>query len=234
MRSRSFAIALFATLGFTLRLSAQAVAGKVVGDSTHRALVGVKVQLFGTGAKSPVDSAITDTAGVFYLTAAGAGTYWLAFIRSDAVPRGTPRWQLSADEFKQAMFVLPEGLERTAYHQLDVDKQVSTVPGNPAPRYPTAMRARSRAGATRIRFIVDTTGFLLPSSASVMFTTAPEFADAVLAALPNLKFVPAELAGQKVRQVVCMPFTFTAERSDNRVVDSLFELWHREKGCPRR
>jgi hypothetical protein len=65
-----------------------------------------------------------------------------------------------------------------------------------------------------------------------MFTTAPEFVDAALGIMPAMKFFPAELAGQKMRQVVCTPFAFTTSYSKNRVVDSLANAWIRERGCP--
>ena len=38
------------------------------------------------------------------------------------------------------------------------------------------------------------------------------FVQSVKNALPNMKFIPAELAGRKVRQLVQQPFTFSITR----------------------
>jgi TonB family protein len=79
----------------------------------------------------------------------------------------------------------------------------------PAPNYPPALRTRHESGEVRAEFVVGTNGRVVPGSLRFIAATHPEFALAVLDALPKYEFRPAEVGGCAVPQVVEMPFVFT-------------------------
>ena len=92
------------------------------------------------------------------------------------------------------------------------DKEASASPRNMPPAYPMdALRAR-RNGAVVMSFYVDSTGRVEMNTARPFFSSEAAFTDAVMAALPNLVFSPAEKDGRKVRSRVVMPFSFTVVR----------------------
>jgi protein TonB len=78
----------------------------------------------------------------------------------------------------------------------------------PSPRYPEQLRAARVTGRVVARFIVDTTGRIEPASIVIRESSHDLFARAVLAVLPGLRFVPAEVGRGKVRMLVDLPFEF--------------------------
>jgi TonB family protein len=213
-------------------LPAQTVGGMVVGDSSRNPLSKVRVHLLDSASAATVDSAITDSVGIFYLNARRPGVYSVVFLRTGAVPRSAGRWGLAADSVQLATFVLPEGIERTAYTEADVDKPGALVPRNPAPRYPQALRDKGINGNARIRFIIDTTGRLVPESFTVLFATAPEFVDAIRAVMGDWRFFPAQKGGVAVREVVCMPLTFRVQLANAGALDAQWREWYAHPSCP--
>lgn len=93
-----------------------------------------------------------------------------------------------------------------------VEKQVAVIPGNATPRYPELLRAAGIEGEVVARFVVDEEGRV--EGKSIRFTRSDNqlFEDAVRAALARARFVPAEIGGKKVRQLVEMPFMFNLSR----------------------
>jgi TonB family protein len=215
-------------------VQAQMVGGRVIGDSTRRPIAGVEVRLIDSATKQPVDSARTDSAGIFYTTAPKPGTYSLMLLRERSVPRYSSSWTLAtAEAFQQGTFVLPEGIERVAYREADVDVRVGMAANNPSPRYPTTLREKKVAGNVRIRFIVDSTGHLLPGTVRVLYSTAPEFAEAVEAVIGTWKFAPAKKNGAAVAQIACMPMTFRLDPGrDTKPLDAQFDEWVAHPTCP--
>jgi protein TonB len=100
------------------------------------------------------------------------------------------------------------------YFEFQVEKQVSQVPGNPAPRYPDMLRSANVEGEVLAQFVVDTTGRAEMSTFKVLKSTHDLFTNAVKASLPNMKFFPAEVGGKKVKQLVQMPFQFNLTKSE--------------------
>jgi protein TonB len=74
------------------------------------------------------------------------------------------------------------------------------------------MRTTGISGRVRIRFVVDTTGRVDPSSVQVIESTHDLFTNAVRAVLPSLRFKPSEANGQRVRSLAEMPFDFVITR----------------------
>ena len=94
------------------------------------------------------------------------------------------------------------------YFEFQVEKQVRTAPDSPFPKYPAAMKKAGVSGEVLAQFIVNADGRADMSTFKVLKTNHQEFADAVKAVLPDMRFTPAEIGGQKVKQMVQQPFTF--------------------------
>ena len=58
------------------------------------------------------------------------------------------------------------------------------------------------------QFVVDTSGRVESGSFKVLKSSHELFTQAVRQALPNMKFLPAEVGGRKVKQLVQQPFQF--------------------------
>jgi protein TonB len=93
-----------------------------------------------------------------------------------------------------------------------VEKAAMPQPGNPAPVYPAALRAAQLEGDVVARFVVDTSGRAEPGSIAFPRVSHPAFAEAVRHALLQSRYVPAEVAGHSVRQLVEQRFLFALRR----------------------
>ena len=98
--------------------------------------------------------------------------------------------------------------DNQTYFDFQVEKQVTPYPNNAAPHYPDMLRSANVEGEVLAQFVVDTTGRADMSHFQILKSTHDLFTNAVKAALPNMKFYPAEVGGKKVRQLVQMPFQF--------------------------
>jgi periplasmic protein TonB len=104
------------------------------------------------------------------------------------------------------------GLPADVFVESQVDKPVAPLPGNPAPRYPDRMREKNVEGEVIVRFVVDTTGYVIPGTIKIIKSTNAAFAGSVRDALPSMRFTPAERQGKKVRQLIQSPFTYSLTR----------------------
>jgi bla regulator protein blaR1 len=95
------------------------------------------------------------------------------------------------------------------YFEFKIEKPATIKPGQPSPRYPDDMRQKGIEGEVVAQFVVDTTGFIIPSTLKVVRATNDTFVAAVRNALPMLEFTPAEVDGRKVKQLLTMPFSFS-------------------------
>ncbi|MEX2181844.1 MAG: energy transducer TonB [Gemmatimonadaceae bacterium] len=98
------------------------------------------------------------------------------------------------------------------YFDFQVEKPVAALPGGVTPRYPDILRAGGVEGEVLATFEVDTTGRVVISSFKVLRKSHDLFEAAVRSALPQMRFLPAEIGGRKVRQLVQQPFAFTLQR----------------------
>ena len=94
------------------------------------------------------------------------------------------------------------------YLQTEVDKPAVAIRGPASPRYPTDLMRQNVEGRVQLRFIVDTTGRVEPSTVHVFSSTHPDFSAAVLKFVPQLRFTPAVLAGRRVRMWAIQVFDF--------------------------
>lgn len=98
------------------------------------------------------------------------------------------------------------------YFEFQVEKPVGSAAGNPAPRYPQALREAGVEGEVIAQFVVDDDGRADLSTWRVLRSSHALFTQAVRDVLPELRFIPAEIDGQKVHQLVQMPFVFSPGR----------------------
>ena len=101
----------------------------------------------------------------------------------------------------------------SVFTQLEVDSTVSRYPGSAAPAYPVEMLKQGVQGSVVTQYVVDTTGFADTTSLKIMSTTHEQFASAVRAALPYMRFFPAKVGSKKVRQLVEQEFSFKIEQA---------------------
>ena len=96
--------------------------------------------------------------------------------------------------------------------EFKLDHLAQQIPGTGTLRYPAAMRRANREGEVLAQFVVDTTGRAEMGSYKVLKTTHELFGNAVKNALSGMRFIPAEVGGRKVRQLVQQPFTFAISK----------------------
>lgn len=104
------------------------------------------------------------------------------------------------------------GVTETPYFDFQVDKPATRLPGSRMPMYPDSLRASRFEGEVLAMFVVDTAGRVVPRSLRILRSSHPLFVVEVRAALPEMRFTPAELSGRSVPQGVQELFTFRPER----------------------
>jgi len=97
---------------------------------------------------------------------------------------------------------------QNAFTLLDVDSGVVRDPSSAVPVYPRTLERQGIEGVAVVRFVVDTTGRADVATFQLVETNHPLFGAAVRAALAGMKFHPATVGSQKVRQLVELPFGF--------------------------
>jgi periplasmic protein TonB len=95
------------------------------------------------------------------------------------------------------------------YFEFQVEKPVVPAPGSISPRYPDMLRQAGVEGEVLAQFVVDTTGRAEPGSLKILKSSHDMFVQSVKNALPQMKFIPAEVGGRKVKQLVQQPFSFS-------------------------
>ena len=98
------------------------------------------------------------------------------------------------------------------YFEFQVEKLVVPAPGSISPRYPDMLRQAGVEGEVLAQFVVDTTGKAEAGSLKILKSSHDMFVQSVKNALPQMKFIPAEVGGRKVKQLVQQPFTFSISK----------------------
>jgi len=80
------------------------------------------------------------------------------------------------------------------------------------PRYPNLLRQAAVEGEVLAQFVVDTTGRAEVGSLKILKSSHDLFTESVRTALPQMRFVPADVGGKKVKQLVQEPFSFSMSR----------------------
>lgn len=125
------------------------------------------------------------------------GDFGLTQVRGDELPPEMPAIQLP-----------PSTLPDNAYSVLDVDSAAVRDPSSAAPAYPTLMRMKGIEGFATMRFVIDSTGLIDMATVTLMNASHAEFVQAVREAMPRMRFRPAMMGPQAVRQLSELPFKF--------------------------
>jgi TonB family protein len=98
------------------------------------------------------------------------------------------------------------------YFEFQVEKTASPMPGNPAPRYPDVLRQANVEGEVLAQFVLGADGRPDMTSFKVLKSSHDLFSAAVMGALPNMRFYPADVGGRAVKQLIQMPFHFNLSK----------------------
>lgn len=98
------------------------------------------------------------------------------------------------------------------YFDFQVEKPVVMAPGAAGPAYPDMLRSAGIEGSVLAQFVVDTTGRAEMGTFRVLKSDNDLFSTAVKNALQRMRFLPAEVGGRKVKQLVQQPFQFSLNR----------------------
>ena len=192
---------------------AQLIGGEVNDELTGVPLVDFTVFLhrFVGDSSFIVDSAVKDRRGFFQMAARAPGRYQLAFGRDSALLARGPIDTLATDTTMSARrYLVPiSRISRTTgFLEHQVQKPALALTGCKCPNYPTDLRARRMQGRVTATFVVDTAGRAEPATFRALESSDIAFTEAVREALPKMRFVPATVAGIKVRMWVEQAFEF--------------------------
>lgn len=98
------------------------------------------------------------------------------------------------------------------YFEFQVEKPAAMAPGSPGMQYPEMLRSAQVEGTVLASFVVDTTGRADMGTFKVLKSDHELFTNAVRNALPRIRYLPAEIGGRKVKQLVQQPFVFNLAR----------------------
>jgi protein TonB len=98
------------------------------------------------------------------------------------------------------------------YFDFQVEKPVVMAPGTAGPAYPDMLRSAGVEGTVLAQFVVDTTGRAEMNTFKALKSDNALFETAVKNALQRMRFLPAEVGGRKVKQLVQQPFQFSLNR----------------------
>ncbi len=99
----------------------------------------------------------------------------------------------------------------TPYFEFQVEKPAAMA-GAANMVYPEMLRSAQVEGTVLASFVVDTAGKADMSTFKVLRSDHELFTNAVKNALPRIRYLPAEVGGRKVKQLVQQPFQFSLAR----------------------
>ncbi len=98
------------------------------------------------------------------------------------------------------------------FFDFQVEKPVVMAPGSQGPAYPEMLRTAGIEGTVLAQFVVDTTGHAEMGTFKALKSDNDLFTTSVRNALQRARFLPAEVGGRKVKQLVQQPFVFSLNR----------------------
>ena len=98
-----------------------------------------------------------------------------------------------------------------AYAEFEVERQASPISGTNV-EYPESMRSSGAEGEVMAQFVVNENGRADASTLKILSSTNAAFTAAVKAALPRMRFRPAQIGKTSVSQVVQQAFVFKLNR----------------------
>lgn len=93
-----------------------------------------------------------------------------------------------------------------------VEKVAMVLPGQPGPTFPDLLRSAGIEGQVLAQFVVDSTGRAQLATFTALQSDHALFTAAVKASLSRVRYLPAEVGGKPVPQLVQQVFQFTLNR----------------------
>ena len=138
----------------------------------------------------------------------GAGPRMAGKARAPVTPDETVGKETKSKDSVVSVPVAPTTGPDSVYSVLEVDTAVVRSTKSAAPAYPLKLLEAHVQGYVNAQYVVDTTGFADTTTFEVLKATHKEFIAAVKDALPYMRFQPAKIGPQKVRQLVQQQFSF--------------------------
>lgn len=203
------AIGLAALFLLSHRLTAQAISGRVVLDSSGVPASRVVVVLIGDSARIAAQTH-ADSTGVFGVNTERAGAYRLAFFLGGQNALLSPSFVLDSGAYLEREYRVPASTTALSEVWLpgEVTKVTITRPRNQMPTYPDGQARRGGRGIVRVLFVVNDKGDPEMQTAQVIGATDQVFVESVLRSLRHFHFHPAERDGRAVAQLTQMTFDF--------------------------
>lgn len=98
------------------------------------------------------------------------------------------------------------------YYEFQVEKPARAADGNPQPRYPEVLKASGVEGTVTAQFTVLESGRADMDTFKIISSTNDLFAASVKDVVGRMRFLPAEIGGKHVKQLVQLPFEFKINR----------------------
>ena len=193
----------------TVSVGAQTVQGTLVGEKSHHPIGKAHVTLVDDSGHLAALATTDSASGTFYLTALGKGQYRVRVLVGHGGVTITPLFQLDSDQTVERTIVAPDWSD--AYLGAFLPDDVTTparLKPRQSPRYPDAARAKEKAGAAVLRFVVDSNGNVDPSTLTVVSSDDPLFAQSVANFAVSAHFTPATIRDAPVAQVYELPVDF--------------------------
>ena len=128
-------------------------------------------------------------------------------VRAKDVVR-VPDRQVSGLDLQTAQATMVAAGQDSVFTLIEVDSAATRYSWSAAPAYPAAMLEAKKEGYVKAQWVVDEGGYADTISFKLIDWTGDEFAKAVRDALPFMRFSPAKVGAQVVRQIVEQEFTF--------------------------
>lgn len=100
------------------------------------------------------------------------------------------------------------------YFEYQVERAAHIAPGVPLPTFPDSLQRIRPGGTVVVTVVIDTTGAADLATLYVVKTPSAVLTEAVRRALPAMRYVPAEIGGKKVRQLVSLAYSFGTAAPD--------------------
>ncbi len=97
-------------------------------------------------------------------------------------------------------------------YEFQVEKPALAVSGAGQPTYPSVLKSANVQGRVTATFVVDTSGRAESGTFKALESDHELFTAAVRAALPRMRFIPAEVGGRKVKMWVQQAFEFRLDK----------------------
>ena len=101
--------------------------------------------------------------------------------------------------------------QNKVFKEFEVEIPAAKI-GGAGPAYPDALRSSGIEGEVMVQFVVNENGRYEPGTLKILESSNAAFTAAVKAALPGMRFSAARVGGQKVSQLVQLPFEFHLNR----------------------